>query len=40
MITEQDLNLWLELQKGADAAEARVTEQEYWYDLALAEWEM
>lgn len=34
MITEQDLNLWLELQKGADAASARVAEQEYWFLLA------
>lgn len=39
MQSEQDLDLWREYQKGADEAWERVVEQEYWYYLALDEWE-
>merc|ERR1711981_518024 len=39
MQAEQDLDLWREYQKGADEAWERVAEQEYWYYLALDEWE-
>jgi len=38
MLAEQDLDLWREYQKGADEAWTRVAEQEYWYYLALDEW--
>ena len=39
MQSESDLDLWREYQKGADEAWERVAEQEYWYYLALDEWE-
>jgi len=39
MMAEQDLDLWREYQKGANEALSRVAEQEYWYYLALEEWE-
>lgn len=38
MMAEQDLDLWREYQKGANEAWTRVEEQEYWYYLALDEW--
>jgi hypothetical protein len=39
MMAEQDLDLWREYQKGANEAWTRVEEQEYWYQLALDEWQ-
>jgi hypothetical protein len=39
MQAEQDLDLWREYQKGANEAWDRVSEQEYWYQLATDEWE-
>lgn len=39
MESEADLDLWREYQKGADEAWDRVEDQQYWYDIAVEEWE-